>query len=127
MIASSASHMSCMLPTVGGSTLGRRAFTARVKSLHSPKSSRTAFKTKASQNEDTSVEEEVPKKKGSMNDYVEPDASISGEGLIQLVKMGLGAISSDVKEINLDDPERTVVMEVSRLWAVGHIGCAACV
>lgn len=104
--------MSCILPAVGGSSLGRRAFTARVKSLAIPKSGRKSFKTVASKNDDISVEEEVPKKKGNMNDYVEPDASISGEGLIQLIKMGLGAVSSDIKEINLDDPERTVVMEL---------------
>ena len=32
--------------------------------------------------------------------------------LKQLVSMGLGTISGDITEINLDDPTRTVVMEL---------------
>ena len=37
---------------------------------------------------------------------------IDMKGLGQLVKMGMGAISGDITEINLDDPKRTVVMEL---------------
>ena len=37
---------------------------------------------------------------------------MTGKGLSQLVKMGLGAISGDITEINFDDPGRAVVMEL---------------
>ena len=40
------------------------------------------------------------------------EEGISLKGLGQLVKMGLGTISGDITEINLDDPKRTVVMEL---------------
>mmetsp|Transcript_7444 Transcript_7444/g.24737 ORF Transcript_7444/g.24737 Transcript_7444/m.24737 type:complete len:141 (-) Transcript_7444:800-1222(-) len=40
------------------------------------------------------------------------EAAISGSGLRQLIKMGLGAVSGDITEINLNDPQRTVVMEL---------------
>jgi len=33
-------------------------------------------------------------------------------GLQQLIQMGLGTIAGDIKEINLKDPKRTVVMEL---------------
>ena len=42
----------------------------------------------------------------------EEEAKIDWSGLKQLVKMGLGTISGDITEINLDDPARTVVMEL---------------
>ena len=44
-------------------------------------------------------------------DPVEEDG-IDFTGLKQLVSMGLGTISGDITEINLDDPTRTVVMEL---------------
>ena len=37
---------------------------------------------------------------------------IDFRGLKQLVSMGLGTLSGDITEINLDDPKRTVVMEL---------------
>ena len=40
------------------------------------------------------------------------EPKIDMAGLSQLIKMGLGTISGDIKEINLDDPTRTVVMEL---------------
>merc|ERR1711907_410954 len=40
------------------------------------------------------------------------EKKISASGLSQLVKMGMGAISGDITEINLNDPKRTVVMEL---------------
>lgn len=42
----------------------------------------------------------------------EAEAKIDWSGLRQLVKMGLGTISGDITEINLNDPKRTVVMEL---------------
>ena len=42
----------------------------------------------------------------------EEEAKIDWSGLKQLVKMGLGTISGDITEINLDGPARTVVMEL---------------
>jgi hypothetical protein len=44
-------------------------------------------------------------------DPVEEDG-IDFTGLKQLISMGLGTISGDITEINLDDPTRTVVMEL---------------
>ena len=44
-------------------------------------------------------------------DPVEEDG-IDFTGLKQLVSMGLGTISGGITEINLDDPTRTVVMEL---------------
>merc|ERR1712178_21449 len=38
--------------------------------------------------------------------------SIDFKGLKQLVSMGLGTMSGDITEINLDDTQRTVVMEL---------------
>ena len=40
------------------------------------------------------------------------EPGIDFTGLKQLVSMGLGTISGDITEINLDDPTRTVVMEL---------------
>jgi hypothetical protein len=40
------------------------------------------------------------------------EQKMSWSGLGQLVKMGLGTVSGDITEINLDDPLRTVVMEL---------------
>ena len=40
------------------------------------------------------------------------EAGIDFKGLKQLISMGLGTISGDITEINLDDPTRTVVMEL---------------
>ena len=40
------------------------------------------------------------------------EPKIDMAGLSQLIKMGLGTVSGDIKEINLDDPTRTVVMEL---------------
>uniref|UniRef100_A0A061QTU7 Uncharacterized protein n=1 Tax=Tetraselmis sp. GSL018 TaxID=582737 RepID=A0A061QTU7_9CHLO len=37
---------------------------------------------------------------------------ISFEGVKQLVMMGMGTVAGDIKEINLNDPQRTVVMEL---------------
>ena len=48
-----------------------------------------------------------PKKEGE-----EEEAGIDFTGLKQLVSMGLGTLSGDITEINLDDPTRTVVMEL---------------
>ena len=42
----------------------------------------------------------------------EEEERISASGLSQLIKMGMGAISGDITEINLKDPKRTVVMEL---------------
>merc|ERR1711907_657265 len=42
----------------------------------------------------------------------EEEKKISASGLSQLIKMGMGAISGDITEINLKDPKRTVVMEL---------------
>jgi hypothetical protein len=42
----------------------------------------------------------------------EDEAKIDFRGLKQLISMGLGTISGDITEINLDDPKRTVVMEL---------------
>lgn len=42
----------------------------------------------------------------------EDEPKINMAGLSQLIKMGLGTISGDITEINLDDPTRTVVMEL---------------
>mmetsp|Transcript_14481 Transcript_14481/g.49803 ORF Transcript_14481/g.49803 Transcript_14481/m.49803 type:complete len:142 (-) Transcript_14481:399-824(-) len=41
-----------------------------------------------------------------------PKGGIDFKGLKQLVSMGLGTISGDITEINLNDPTRTVVMEL---------------
>ena len=40
------------------------------------------------------------------------DGRISQLGLSQLIKMGLGTVAGDIKEINLKDPKRTVVLEL---------------
>mmetsp|Transcript_39316 Transcript_39316/g.54617 ORF Transcript_39316/g.54617 Transcript_39316/m.54617 type:complete len:134 (-) Transcript_39316:119-520(-) len=42
----------------------------------------------------------------------EEEAGIKMSGLRQLISMGLGTISGDITEINLNDPARTVVMEL---------------
>lgn len=42
----------------------------------------------------------------------EDEAKIDFKGLKQLISMGLGTISGDITEVNLDDPTRTVVMEL---------------
>lgn len=42
----------------------------------------------------------------------EDEAKIDFKGLKQLISMGLGTISGDITEINLNDPKRTVVMEL---------------
>ncbi len=46
------------------------------------------------------------------NGDVVPESGIDFTGLKQLVQMGLGTIAGDITEINLDDPTRTVVMEL---------------
>ena len=53
-------------------------------------------------------EEKAPKLDEN-GDPVEEDG-IDFTGLKQLISMGLGTISGDITEINLDDPARTVVM-----------------
>jgi len=40
------------------------------------------------------------------------EGQIDFTGLKQLVQMGLGSVAGDITEINLDDPARTVVMEL---------------
>merc|ERR1712046_347918 len=40
----------------------------------------------------------------------EPKMTMKGLG--QLVAMGMGTIAGDIKEVNLGDPERSVVMEL---------------
>lgn len=48
-----------------------------------------------------------------LNDGTGGRGGLKKGGLVQLVQMGLGTIAGDIKEINLSDPRRTVVMEVS--------------
>ena len=49
---------------------------------------------------------------GAQEGGEEEEAGIDFTGLKQLVSMGLGTLSGDITEINLDDPTRTVVMEL---------------
>ena len=42
----------------------------------------------------------------------EDEAKIDFKGLKQLISMGLGTISGDITEVNLDDPTRAVGMEL---------------
>lgn len=51
-------------------------------------------------------------KKSTEGDDDEDEPGIDFRGLKQLVSMGLGTLSGDITEINLDDPKRTVVMEL---------------
>jgi|TARA_B110000977_G_scaffold187666_1_gene255045 hypothetical protein len=46
------------------------------------------------------------------NGDVVPETGIDFTGLKQLISMGLGTVAGDITEINLDDPVRTVVMEL---------------
>lgn len=46
------------------------------------------------------------------SDSLAQEGAIDLTGLKQLVQMGLGSIAGDITEINLDDPARTVVMEL---------------
>jgi hypothetical protein len=55
--------------------------------------------------------EEKPVKLDENGDAIE-DNGIDFTGLKQLISMGLGTIAGDITEINLDDPTRTVVMEL---------------
>jgi hypothetical protein len=41
-----------------------------------------------------------------------PEGEINSAGFFQLLAMGLGTVAGDITEINLDDPARTVVMEL---------------
>lgn len=52
------------------------------------------------------------KKDAPKKEEEKDEPKIDMAGLSQLIKMGLGTISGDIKEINLDDPTRTVVMEL---------------
>ena len=45
-------------------------------------------------------------------DAEEKEDKIDFKGLKQLISMGLGTMSGDITEINLNDPQRTVVMEL---------------
>lgn len=51
-------------------------------------------------------------KKSTEGDDDDEKPGIDFRGLKQLVSMGLGTLSGDITEINLDDPKRTVVMEL---------------
>ena len=50
------------------------------------------------------------------------EPGIDFRGLKQLVSMGLGTLSGDITEINLDDPKRTVVMELGACVARRDVG-----
>jgi hypothetical protein len=52
------------------------------------------------------------KKSTEGDDDDDEKPGIDFRGLKQLVSMGLGTLSGDITEINLDDPKRTVVMEL---------------
>eukprot|EP00241_Pyramimonas_parkeae_P010115 CAMPEP_0114257524 /NCGR_PEP_ID=MMETSP0058-20121206/18783_1 /TAXON_ID=36894 /ORGANISM="Pyramimonas parkeae, CCMP726" /LENGTH=108 /DNA_ID=CAMNT_0001372265 /DNA_START=235 /DNA_END=561 /DNA_ORIENTATION=- len=61
------------------------------------------------------VEEEkegLPESVQELPDYVEPENAIGWSGVRQLISMGMGTMAGDITEINLDDPARTVVMEL---------------
>merc|ERR1712118_611646 len=76
----------------------RRRRKRRMRGLKKERRIRT--KMNAEKQTETEKEEEEEEKK------------ISASGLSQLIKMGMGAISGDITEINLKDPKRTVVMEL---------------
>merc|ERR1712118_527249 len=77
---------------------GRRGGGGMMRGLKKERRIRT--KMNAEKQTETEKEEEEEEKK------------ISASGLSQLIKMGMGAISGDITEINLKDPKRTVVMEL---------------
>lgn len=61
-------------------------------------------------------------KKSTEGDDDEDEPGIDFRGLKQLVSMGLGTLSGDITEINLDDPKRTVVMELGACVARRDVG-----
>ena len=61
-------------------------------------------------------------KESTEGDDDDDEPGIDFRGLKQLVSMGLGTLSGDITEINLDDPKRTVVMELGACVARRDVG-----
>eukprot|EP00239_Pterosperma_sp_CCMP1384_P004547 CAMPEP_0197847270 /NCGR_PEP_ID=MMETSP1438-20131217/5680_1 /TAXON_ID=1461541 /ORGANISM="Pterosperma sp., Strain CCMP1384" /LENGTH=157 /DNA_ID=CAMNT_0043459143 /DNA_START=50 /DNA_END=523 /DNA_ORIENTATION=+ len=78
----------------GASSKGIRARQGAVK--------RASWRCQASDETKEESQEKVEKE----------EPKITMKGLGQLIKMGLGTVSGDITEVNLDDPTRTVVMEL---------------
>mmetsp|Transcript_4117 Transcript_4117/g.6365 ORF Transcript_4117/g.6365 Transcript_4117/m.6365 type:complete len:176 (-) Transcript_4117:102-629(-) len=76
----------------------------RFTSPRSPRYSPHFLRCRAESEGDTdqqAVEEKEEEKRG-----------VDWSGVRQLISMGMGTMAGDIKEINLDDPKRTVVLEL---------------
>eukprot|EP00469_Lotharella_globosa_P013095 CAMPEP_0167790300 /NCGR_PEP_ID=MMETSP0111_2-20121227/11227_1 /TAXON_ID=91324 /ORGANISM="Lotharella globosa, Strain CCCM811" /LENGTH=121 /DNA_ID=CAMNT_0007682689 /DNA_START=236 /DNA_END=601 /DNA_ORIENTATION=+ len=56
--------------------------------------------------------EETPEEGESEGASAQEKNRFSMAGVRQLISMGLGTMAGDIKEINLNDPKRTVVLEL---------------
>lgn len=90
----------CRAMSLRAATLARApAATARSNLRPARRAPRAAPRARAGKGDGETDEAEATQQNG-----------MTGAGLRQLIKMGLGTISGDITEINLDDPARTVVM-----------------